>query len=66
MHPSRRFCVRLTRLRIGVERFRSSLNNWGIATTAAVECGAENQTVDHTTTYFRLYCPSNGTNGLIR
>ena len=50
-HP-RRAWVRLNRLRTGVGCFRSCLYKWGIASSAACECGAE-QTVDHVV----LHCP---------
>jgi len=40
----RRVCVRLNRLRTGVGRFRSCLYKWGMASSAACECGAEKQT----------------------
>ena len=43
----RRAWVRLSRLRTGVGRFRSCLYKWGMASSAACECGAEEQTVDH-------------------
>jgi len=39
--------VRLNRLRIGVGLFRSCLHEWGMAPSAACECGAEEKTVDH-------------------
>ena len=48
----RRAWVRLNRLRTGVGRFRSCLYKWGMASSAACECGAE-QTVDHVV----LHCP---------
>jgi len=38
--------VRLNRLRTGVGRFRSCLYKWGMASSAACKCGAEEQTVD--------------------
>ena len=47
----RRAWVRLNRLRTGVGRFRSCLYKWGMASSAACECGAEH-TVDHV-----LQCP---------
>jgi len=43
----RRAWVRLNRLRTGVGRFRSCLYNWGITSSSAWECGAEEQTSDH-------------------
>jgi len=48
----RRAWLRLNRLRTGVGRFRSCLYKWGMASSAACECGAE-QTVDHVV----LQCP---------
>jgi len=42
----RRAWVWLNCLRTGVGRFRSCLYKWGMASSAACECGAE-QTVDH-------------------
>ena len=41
--------VRLNRLRAGVGRFLFCLYKWGsgYASSAACECGAEEQTVDH-------------------
>jgi len=49
----RRAWVRLNRLRTGVGRFRSCLYKLGMAFSAACECGAEEQTVDHVV----LQCP---------
>jgi len=49
----RRAWVRLNRLRTGVGRFRSCLYNRGVA-SAACECGAEEQAVDHVV----LPCPT--------
>ena len=43
----------LISLRIGVGRFRSCLYKWSMASSAACECGAEEQTVDHVA----LQCP---------
>ena len=45
--------VQLNRLRTGVGRFRSCLHKWSMASSAACECGAEEQTVDHVV----LQCP---------
>jgi len=42
----RRAWVQLNRLRTSVGRFRSCLYKWGMASSAAYECGTE-QTVDH-------------------
>jgi len=47
----RRAWFRLNRLRTSVGRFRSCLYKWGMASSAACECGAEH-TVDHV-----LQCP---------
>ena len=49
----RRELVRLNRLRTGVGRFRSSLYKWCVVFSAACECGAEEQTVNHVV----LKCP---------
>jgi len=43
----RRAWVRLNRLRTGVGRFPSCLYKWSMASSAACECGAEEQTIDH-------------------
>ena len=40
--------VRLNRLQTGVSLFRSSMHKWGMVSTASCECGAEEQTADHT------------------
>ena len=45
--------VRLNRLRTCVGRLRSCLYKWGMASSAACEFGAEEQTVDHVV----LQCP---------
>jgi len=50
--------VRLNRL--GVGRFRSCLQKWGMTSSAACECGAEEQTVDHAV----LQCPIHRLHGL--
>jgi len=39
----RRAWVRLNRLHSSVEHFRSCLQKWGMASSAACECGAEEQ-----------------------
>ena len=39
--------IRLNRLRTGVGLFHSTVHRWGMASTAACECGAEEQTADH-------------------
>jgi len=50
----RRAWVRLNHLRTGVGHFHSCLYKSGMASSAACECGAEEQTVD----YVALQCPS--------
>ena len=40
-------CVQLNRLCTGVRRFRSCLHKRGMTSSAACECGTEDQTVDH-------------------
>ena len=47
MYLLRSSWVRLNRLRTGVGLFRSTVHRWGMASTAACECGAEEQTADH-------------------
>jgi len=59
----RRACVRLNRLRTGVGRFRSCLYKWGMASSAACECGAE-QTVDHVVLQYPIHRPPHGLHGL--
>jgi len=49
----RRAWVRLNRLRTGVGRFRSCFYKWGMASSPACECDAEEQTVDNVV----LQCP---------
>ena len=55
----RRAWVRLNRLRTGVGRLRSCLYKWGMA-TAACECGAEEQTVDHVVLQCPIHRPPHG------
>jgi len=56
-HPGmtlpRRAWVWPKRLRTGVRRFRSCLYKWGMACSAACECGAKEQTIGHVV----LQCP---------
>ena len=52
INPPRRAWVRLNRHRTGVGHFRSCLYKWGMASSAACECGAE-KNVDHVV----LHCP---------
>jgi len=49
----RRAWVRLNRLCTGVGPYPSCLYKWGMASSAACECGAEEQTIDHVI----LQCP---------
>ena len=55
--------VRLNRLRTGVGRFRSCLHKWGMASSEACECGAE-QTVDHVVLHCPIQRPPYGLHGL--
>ena len=52
--------VRLNRLRTGVERFRSCLHKWGMASSAACERGAEEQTVDRIVPQCTIHRPPQG------
>jgi len=45
------------RLRTGVGRFRSCLYKWGMSSSAACECGAEEQTVDHVVLQCQIHQP---------
>jgi len=69
-HPSprmtlpRRAWVRLNRLRTSVGRFRSCLYKWGMASSAACECGAEEQTSDHVVLQCLIHRPLHGLHGL--
>jgi len=56
----RRAWVQLNRLRTGVGRFRSCLYKWGMTSSEACECGAEEQTVDHVVLHCRIHQPPNG------
>jgi len=60
----RRAWVRLNRLRTGVGRFCSYLYKWGMASSAACECGAEEQTVDHVAFQCPIHRPPHGLHGL--
>ena len=60
----RRAWVRINRLRTGVGRFRSCLYKWGMASSAACECGAEEQTVDHVVLQCPIHRPPHGLHGL--
>ena len=52
--------VRLNRLRTGVGLFRSTMYKWGMASSAACECGAEEQIVDHLIANCSIYGYANG------
>ena len=52
----RRAWVRLNRLRTGFGRFRSCMYKWGMASSLACECGAE-QTVDHVVPHCPVHRP---------
>ena len=56
--------VRLNRLRTGVGRFRSCLCKWGMSSSAACECGAEEQTVDHVVLQCPIHRPPHELHGL--
>jgi len=60
----RRVWVRLNRLHTGIGRFRSCLYKWGMASSAACECGAEEQTVDHVFLQCPIHRPPHGLHGL--
>ena len=44
---SRKHWTTLNRLRTGVGRYNSSMKKWGLADSAACECGEPEQTADH-------------------
>jgi len=50
-------------LRTDVGRFRSCLYKWGMASSAACECGAEEQTVHHVVLQYPIHRP-HGLHGL--
>ena len=54
--PRRQWTL-LNRLRTGVGRFKSSMKKWGLADSAACECGAPEQTVQHIMTTCPLHRP---------
>jgi len=60
----RRAWVRLNRPRTGVRRFHSCLYKWGMASSAACECGAEEQTVDHVVLQCPIHPSPRGLHGL--
>ena len=60
----RRAWVRLKRLHTSVGCFRSCLYKWGMASSAACECGAEEQTVDHVVLQCPIHRPLHRLHGL--
>jgi len=60
----RRACVQLNRLRTDVGRFRSCLYKWGMTSSAACECGKEEQTVHHVVLQCPIHRPPHGLHGL--
>jgi len=56
--------VRHNRLRTGVGRFRICLYKWDMASSAACECGTEEQTVDHVVLHCPVHRPAHGLHGL--
>jgi len=60
----RRTWVRLNRLRTGVGRFRSCLYKWGMTSSAACECDAEEQTADYVVLQCPIHRPPHGVHGL--
>ena len=63
-HPPPRNDPPKNRLRTGAGRFRSCLYNWGMASSAACECGAEEQIVDHVVLQCVVYRTPHGLYGL--
>jgi len=55
--------VRLNRLRTSVGRLRSCLYKWGMASSAACECGAEEQSVNHVVLRCPIHRPLHGLHG---
>ena len=60
----RRAWVRLNRLRTGVRRFCSCPYKWGMASSAACECGTEEQTFDHVVLHCPIHRPPHGLHDL--
>jgi len=61
---SRRAWVRRNCLRTGVGRFCSCLYKWGMISSAARECGKEEQTVDHVVLQWPIHRPPYELHGL--
>jgi len=60
----RRAWVQLNRFRTGVGLFRSCLYKWSMASSAACECGADKQTIDHVVLPCPIHRPPHGLHGL--
>jgi len=60
----RRAWVLLNRLRTDVGLFRSCLCKWGMASSAACECEAEEQSVDHVVLHCPIHRPPHGLHDL--
>ena len=60
----RRAWVQLNCLCTSVGRFHSCLYKWGMASSAACECGTEEQTVDHVVLQCPIYRPPHVLHGL--
>ena len=56
--------VKLNRLRTGIGLFCSIKYKWGMASSSACECGAEEQTADHVITSCPIYRHPCGNRGL--
>ena len=56
--------IRLDRLHTGVGRFRTCLYKWAMASSAACECGTEEQTVDHLVLQCAIHRSPHGLHGL--
>ena len=56
-HLPRRHWTLLNRLQAGVGRFKTSMKEWGLAESAACECGEAEQTAEHIITTCPLYRP---------
>jgi len=61
----KRTWVCLNHLRAYVRRFRTYLHKWGMTFSAACECGAEEQTVDHVVLQCPIHRPPHGLHGLM-
>ena len=53
----RKHWTTLNRLRTGVGRYKASMKKWGLADSAACECGEPEQTADHITNSCPLHRP---------